>query len=184
VLAEQLAQSPRDNLCAALMSTSVVPASRHLIIAMHGVSAIPPSDRYRMLAAQRHVLCALPARGGAATPVRAGLGETNRNSTNLHTAACHNVEYERGAWRAGPVRPQMANDEHRLCQQYSPPKAEYHSSGKRGVPMTTILLVLLILLLLGALPAWPYSRGWGYYPSGGLGLILLILLILLLAGRI
>jgi hypothetical protein len=71
-----------------------------------------------------------------------------------------------------------------LCQQYSPPKAECHSAGKRGVPMTTILLVLLILLLLGALPAWPYSRGWGYYPSGGLGLILLILLILLLAGRI
>lgn len=50
--------------------------------------------------------------------------------------------------------------------------------------MTTILLVILILLLLGALPAWPYSRGWGYYPSSGLGLILLILLILLLAGRI
>jgi hypothetical protein len=50
--------------------------------------------------------------------------------------------------------------------------------------MTTILLVVLILLLLGALPAWPYSRGWGYYPSGGLGLILLILLILLLAGRV
>jgi hypothetical protein len=50
--------------------------------------------------------------------------------------------------------------------------------------MTTILVVLLILLLLGALPTWPYSRTWGYYPSGGLGLILLILLILLLAGRI
>ena len=50
--------------------------------------------------------------------------------------------------------------------------------------MTTILLIVLILLLLGALPAWPYSRGWGYYPSGGLGLILLILLILLLAGGI
>jgi uncharacterized protein DUF3309 len=50
--------------------------------------------------------------------------------------------------------------------------------------MTTILLVLLILFLIGALPAWPYSRGWGYYPSGGLGLILLILLILLLAGRL
>jgi Protein of unknown function (DUF3309) len=50
--------------------------------------------------------------------------------------------------------------------------------------MTTILVVLLLLLLLGALPAWPYSRGWGYYPSGGLGLILLILLILLLTGRI
>ena len=50
--------------------------------------------------------------------------------------------------------------------------------------MTTILVVLLILLLLGALPTWPHSRSWGYYPSGGLGLILLILLILLLAGRI
>jgi hypothetical protein len=50
--------------------------------------------------------------------------------------------------------------------------------------MTTILIVLLILFLLGALPTWPYSRNWGYYPSGGLGLILLILLILLLAGRI
>ena len=50
--------------------------------------------------------------------------------------------------------------------------------------MATILIVLLILLLLGALPTWPHSRSWGYYPSGGLGLILLILLILLLAGRI
>ena len=50
--------------------------------------------------------------------------------------------------------------------------------------MTTILIVLLILLLLGALPTWPHSRSWGYYPSGGLGLILLILLILLLTGRI
>jgi hypothetical protein len=50
--------------------------------------------------------------------------------------------------------------------------------------MTMILVVLLILLLLGALPTWPYSRNWGYYPSSGLGLIVLILLILLLAGRI
>ncbi len=48
----------------------------------------------------------------------------------------------------------------------------------------TVLLVLLIVLLLGALPAWPYSRSWGYYPSGGLGLILLILIVLLLLGRI
>lgn len=48
----------------------------------------------------------------------------------------------------------------------------------------TILIVVLILLLLGALPSWPYSRGWGYYPSGGLGLVLVILLILLLLGRI
>jgi Protein of unknown function (DUF3309) len=48
--------------------------------------------------------------------------------------------------------------------------------------MGTILLIVLILLLVGALPTWPYSSGWGYYPSGGLGLILLILLILLLMG--
>jgi hypothetical protein len=50
--------------------------------------------------------------------------------------------------------------------------------------MSTILLVILILLLIGALPTWPYSSGWGYYPSGGLGLVLLILIILLVAGRI
>jgi len=48
----------------------------------------------------------------------------------------------------------------------------------------TILIVVLILLLLGALPTWPHSREWGYYPSGGLGLILLILIILLLLGRL
>jgi hypothetical protein len=48
----------------------------------------------------------------------------------------------------------------------------------------TVLLVLLILLLLGALPTWPHSKNWGYYPSGGLGLLLLILIILLLLGRI
>jgi len=48
----------------------------------------------------------------------------------------------------------------------------------------TILLVILILLLLGAFPTWPHSRGWGYYPSGGIGLILVIVIILLLAGRL
>jgi hypothetical protein len=48
----------------------------------------------------------------------------------------------------------------------------------------TILIIVLILLLLGALPTWPHSRQWGYYPSAGLGLILLILIILLLLGRI
>jgi hypothetical protein len=50
--------------------------------------------------------------------------------------------------------------------------------------MTTILLVIVILLVIGALPTWPYSSGWGYYPSGGLGLILLILIILMLTGRV
>ena len=48
----------------------------------------------------------------------------------------------------------------------------------------TILVIVLILILLGALPTWPYSSGWGYYPSGGVGLIVVILLILLLLGRI
>jgi hypothetical protein len=47
----------------------------------------------------------------------------------------------------------------------------------------TLLLVILILLLVGALPTWPYSSGWGYYPSGGLGTILIIVLILMLLGR-
>jgi hypothetical protein len=48
----------------------------------------------------------------------------------------------------------------------------------------TILLVILVILLLGALPTWPYSSGWGYYPFGGLGIIVIILLVLVLAGRI
>lgn len=50
--------------------------------------------------------------------------------------------------------------------------------------LSTVLIVVLILLLVGALPTWPYSSGWGYYPSGGLGLIVLIVVILLLTGRI
>jgi hypothetical protein len=48
----------------------------------------------------------------------------------------------------------------------------------------TILLILLILMLVGAFPTWPHSRSWGYYPSGGLGLLVVILLVLLLLGRI
>ena len=48
----------------------------------------------------------------------------------------------------------------------------------------TILLIVLVLLLLGALPAWPYSNSWGYFPSGGLGLLLVVLLVLVLMGRI
>lgn len=48
----------------------------------------------------------------------------------------------------------------------------------------TVLIIILILMLIGALPTWPHSKQWGYYPSGGLGLILLILLILLLLGKL
>jgi len=50
--------------------------------------------------------------------------------------------------------------------------------------MSTLLIVILVLLLIGALPTWPYSGDWGYYPGGGLGLILLIIVILALMGRI
>jgi hypothetical protein len=50
--------------------------------------------------------------------------------------------------------------------------------------MVTILIVLLVLMLLGAVPAWPYSRNWGYFPSSGLGLVLLVVVILLLTGRL
>jgi len=52
------------------------------------------------------------------------------------------------------------------------------------MPIGTILLILLILMLVGALPTWPHSKRWGYYPSGGIGLVVLILLILLLLGRL
>ena len=48
----------------------------------------------------------------------------------------------------------------------------------------TVVLIILVLLLLGALPTWPYSTGWGYYPSGGIGLVVIILLILVFTGRI
>ena len=58
-----------------------------------------------------------------------------------------------------------------------------HSAGKEK-PMGTILLIIVILLLVGALPAWPYSSGWGYWPSGGVGLILLIVIIPALTGRL
>jgi hypothetical protein len=50
--------------------------------------------------------------------------------------------------------------------------------------MVTILLIILVLILIGALPSWPYSRGWGYYPSGGVGLVVIVLLVLVLMGQI
>jgi len=52
------------------------------------------------------------------------------------------------------------------------------------VPISTLLIIVLLVVLIGALPTWPHSRSWGYYPSGGLGLILLIIVVLLLMGRI
>jgi hypothetical protein len=66
-------------------------------------------------------------------------------------------------------------------EEYAP----YQSYNKQEVFfMGTILIILLILLLVGALPTWPYSSGWGYYPSGGLGLVLVVIIVLLLFGRL
>ena len=75
-------------------------------------------------------------------------------------------------YRAAPPQ-QIASDKHPLSL-----------SAAKILVMRTILLIILVLLLIGAFPAWPYSSGWGYYPSGGIGLVLLILLILALTGRI
>lgn len=50
--------------------------------------------------------------------------------------------------------------------------------------VTTLLLIVLVLALFAAIPAWPHSRGWGYYPSGGIGIVLLVVLIMLISGRI
>lgn len=61
---------------------------------------------------------------------------------------------------------------------------ELFTNIRRNIMLGTVLIVVVILLLLGALPTWPHSRQWGYYPSGGLGLILLILILLLLLGRL
>ena len=55
---------------------------------------------------------------------------------------------------------------------------------ERIIMLGTVLIVLLVLMLLGALPTWPHSKGWGYYPSGGLGLALVVIVVLLLLGRI
>ena len=59
-----------------------------------------------------------------------------------------------------------------------------HNEGSSSMSIGAILLIVLILFLVGALPTWPHSKNWGYYPSGGLALVVLILVILLLLGRI
>jgi hypothetical protein len=66
----------------------------------------------------------------------------------------------------------------------SPTELWLHRWEKEETMLSLLLMIVLIVLLLGALPAWPYSRGWGYYPSGSVGMVLLIIIILLLLGRI
>jgi hypothetical protein len=79
----------------------------------------------------------------------------------------------------GRCPPALSKDHHRKGSI-----APTEINRKRGQAMRTILLIVVIILLLGALPTWPYSAGWGYYPSGGLGLVLLVLIILAVMGRI
>jgi Protein of unknown function (DUF3309) len=70
-------------------------------------------------------------------------------------------------------------------QSLQPERIEAPSQEEKESAMIgTVLIVILVLALVGALPAWPYSRSWGYYPTGGLGLILMILIILMLLGQI
>jgi hypothetical protein len=68
-----------------------------------------------------------------------------------------------------------------LTRDVGSPEQEPHSG---VVILGTILLIILILILIGSLPTWPYSGGWGYYPSGGFGLVVVIVIVLLLMGRI
>jgi Protein of unknown function (DUF3309) len=70
------------------------------------------------------------------------------------------------------------------ARRSSPAGRPAQELGRRENIMLTILIVIAVLLLLGVLPAWPHSRNWGYYPSGGLGLVLVILVVLLVTGRL
>jgi hypothetical protein len=64
----------------------------------------------------------------------------------------------------------------------------FHDFSTKGVQLmistSTLILIILLLLLVGAIPAWPHSKDWGYFPSGGLGVVLVVLLVLILMGRI
>jgi hypothetical protein len=64
------------------------------------------------------------------------------------------------------------------------PDLKPFNAGARAVNLGTILLVILVLFLIGALPTWPHSASWGYYPSGGLGVLIVVVIILLVLGRI
>ena len=71
-----------------------------------------------------------------------------------------------------------------MAQQLPLPLSAVNHLAEEALMLSTVLFVVLILVLIGSLPAWPYSSGWGYYPSGGAGLVLLILIVLLVTGRL
>ena len=82
-----------------------------------------------------------------------------------------------------------SNNSGQCCRSPKQPNCRYFCFCSRwfeakGITMSLVLLIILVLLVLAVLPAWPYSSGWGYYPSGGLGVVLIIVLILVLSGRI
>jgi hypothetical protein len=83
------------------------------------------------------------------------------------------------AWHGRPTRAARVLP-HALCNST---KLGFESR-RKTMTLTTILLIVLILMLIGAIPSWPYSRNWGYGPSGGIGLVVVILVVLLLMGRI
>src|SRR5580698_6093886 len=84
----------------------------------------------------------------------------------------------------GRTHPTAAHEASRLFACGIAPRVARNRKGRVAMSIGTILLIILVLLLVGALPAWPYSTGWGYYPSGGLGLVLIILLVLVVTGRL
>jgi Protein of unknown function (DUF3309) len=94
------------------------------------------------------------------------------------------------AWRCSPQFAARASSLVSFVRGTSAPSGRLfacnlpHGKLEATFMLSTILIIILILLLIGALPTWPYSSGWGYYPGGGLGLILVIVIILALLGRI
>jgi hypothetical protein len=113
----------------------------------------------------------------AAAPCRAFFGPARRNVGPTWTFTWHNRPPDVSSGRLEDVGYASSSPIGRSPGRISANYGEL-------IMLGTILLIILILILLGALPTWPYSSGWGYYPSGGVSLILIIVVVLLLAGRI
>jgi hypothetical protein len=108
------------------------------------------------------------------------LHQDQHQDSGCRIAHCHPPSWRQGEnARRIALFPTVA-----LAERNPPGKSEFAWDRAKGIFMGTILIIVLLLLLLGAWPAWPYSRGWGYYPSGTLGLVLVIVLVLALMGRI
>jgi predicted nucleic acid-binding Zn ribbon protein len=96
--------------------------------------------------------------------------------------ACHGLHaMDCTPWNARGLLRRIAKSR-AFCS--GPARRSVNRKRRGGYMLGTILLIVLIILLIGAVPSWPYSRGWGYYPSGGLGLVLIVVIVLLAMGRI